>query len=327
MTLRLPSDEDLTSTGQASRKGKEKADLNGSQVSQATATLSRVTSAQSSRSRPTLSTNSSHSSSSFSSPPSSGRSTPIITTPTKESKSPFPTGRPLNGGLARTGSQGKPTTTRRSSSLRVETKGNENGHPRRHRHDDRDQTKVTRPSPPRSKSHDVKSQSQRKSIPFYISPIHPPSTNPQVSSLEEGDFAPWLSVDQFASNQVILEVWYEVTDPNHKDESHWERVDELSRTLDLGALKRVEKDTKLRENSLVLTLSTDQRSTFYFPTPQVGEEPVNPSGDEVGRKRAVSGVMERSRRETRMKKGVGLGGLHQYVQCLHCSVRLRWLTG
>jgi hypothetical protein len=151
-----------------------------------------------------------------------------------------------------------------------------------------------------SNGNNIKRRTQEESIPFYISPIHHPSTNPRFLSLEEGDLAPWLTVEEAASNSAILEIWYEETD------SKWHKANLAGIGLmDLNQFRRLEKDTKLGDNAILITLSTDPRSTYYL----------DPSSrpDESGRKRSNTDAVERSRRETRMKKGIGLGGLHQCV--------------
>lgn len=132
-------------------------------------------------------------------------------------------------------------------------------------------------------------------MPFYISPIHQPSIQPQFASLEDGDLAVWLSVEEAAGHEAVLELWYE-------DGSKWAKADDLDTRLDLTKLRRLEKETKLDDNSVLVTLSTDPRSTFYFPkSPSSGSISVG----------GTAGVVERSKRETRMKKGTGLGALHQ----------------
>lgn len=124
-------------------------------------------------------------------------------------------------------------------------------------------------------------------------------------SLDEGDFAPWLTIEEGASDQTILEVWYET-------ESGWRIADDVGGRLDLHALMRLDKSVDLQDNAVLLTLSTDPRSTFYIPL----------DGASHSKSAAASGVVERSKRETRMKKGVGLGGLHQYIHVSHLTVGL-----
>ena len=158
-----------------------------------------------------------------------------------------------------------------------------------------------------------RAQGSPESIPFYISPIHHPSTNPRFLHLEEGDFAPWLTTEESASSQAILEVWYEDEDADSTKEgqekqSKWRKADNLGGEIDLTRLRRLENGTKLGDNAILLTLGTDPDKTYYLdPNPDHGS--ANTNG--VSR---TNDAVERSRRETRMKKGVGLGGLHQYVE-------------
>ncbi|WWD15739.1 hypothetical protein CI109_100161 [Kwoniella shandongensis] len=132
-------------------------------------------------------------------------------------------------------------------------------------------------------------------VPFFISPIHPPSTHPRFTSLEHGDFAPWLSVNEFASTSLELEVWIET-------DTKWKRMEGIGGVVRLDKLR---KGYQTRPNGLEFTLSTHPKSIFYLP----GEDEQR----DEGRMLVEGGVMERSMRETRMKKGVGVGGLHQLV--------------
>jgi hypothetical protein len=149
---------------------------------------------------------------------------------------------------------------------------------------------------------------QTESIPFFISPIHHPSTNPRFLQLEEGDFAPWLTVEESASSQAILEVWYEDS-TGEGEEKKWLKADTIGGPINLTNLRKLENGVKLGDNALLITLGMDPGSTYYLDT-----DPADSAGKVVGSK--ARDAVERSRRETRMKKGVGLGGLHQYVYSL-----------
>lgn len=144
-----------------------------------------------------------------------------------------------------------------------------------------------------------------ESIPFFISPIHHPSTNPRFLQLEEGDFAPWLTIEESASSQAILEVWYEHS-IGEGEEKKWLKADTIGGTVNLTDLRKLENGVKLGDNAILITLGMDPGSTYYLDTNSAD------SAGAVDRSKARD-AMERSRRETRMKKGVGLGGLHQYV--------------
>lgn len=152
----------------------------------------------------------------------------------------------------------------------------------------------------------------RDSIPFYVSPIHHPSTNPRFLQLEEGDFAPWLSVEESASDHAVLEVWYEDhdQDQNQNQKVKWRKLKPgiVGGEVNLGHLRRLEPGMKLGDNSVLITLATDPRSTYYLDPTYTGQ------GGASDAKTGARDAVERSRRETRMKKGIGLGGLHQYVE-------------
>jgi hypothetical protein len=78
--------------------------------------------------------------------------------------------------------------------------------------------------------------------------------------------------------------------------------------INLGHLRRSEPGTKLGDNSVLVTLAIDPRSTYYL-------DPNHSGGQTFSDQRSVArDAVEKSRRETRMKKGVGLGGIHQYAQ-------------
>jgi hypothetical protein len=68
------------------------------------------------------------------------------------------------------------------------------------------------------------------------------------------------------------------------------------------------------ENELEFSLKGDAGGWYSIRLDEAGERVGgDPKSGDKGRKRGASvrGVMERSVRETRMKKGVGVGGLHQ----------------
>ena len=149
--------------------------------------------------------------------------------------------------------------------------------------------------------------------PFFISPIHPPSTQPRFHSLSpETDFAPWLTVEESAEGTVELDLWAE------SNNGQWRRVDSISGTIDLSRLRRVPADGKLPGNTLEFTLSTDPKAVFYLPHRSPPSQVSHANGRAEPPKRRKGGdtergVVERSLRETRMKTGIGVGGLHQYV--------------
>ena len=154
-------------------------------------------------------------------------------------------------------------------------------------------------------SQKLRPKGQPDSVPFYISPIHHPSTNPRFLQLEEGDFAPWLTVEESASSQAILEVWYEDR-TGEGEEKKWRKADTIGGPINLTDLRKLEGGVNLGDNAILITLGMDPDSTYYLDTNYVD------SAGKIDGSKARDAV-ERSRRETRMKKGVGLGGLHQYV--------------
>ena len=172
------------------------------------------------------------------------------------------------------------------------------------------------PSSPRLSRHTYPSLS----IPFYISPIHHWSTHPRFLSLShETDFAPWLTTEQSASETIHVEIWYE------DGLDQWHIVDAISGPVQLSQLRRLERDQSLSENTLQFTLSSDPKSVYYLPKKgfrvvQNGDAPIGKEKrDGKQTREAVRGMVERSMRETRMKKGVGVGGLHQWVQRNRCG--------
>lgn len=82
--------------------------------------------------------------------------------------------------------------------------------------------------------------------------------------------------------------------------------------MDLTRLRKLKSGVKLGDNALLITLGADPSSTYYLDPDYRTDIKREGAGD---RSRARDAV-ERSRRETKMKKGVGLGGLHQCVSLL-----------
>lgn len=163
-------------------------------------------------------------------------------------------------------------------------------------------TPTHRPHSSRINPHQPPAKASSDSIPFYISLIHHPSTNPRFLHLEEGDFAPWLTTEESASSEAILEVWYEDHDGDDQNVK-WRKANTVGGGGDLRNLRRVEKETKLGENAVLFTLESDTRETYYLDA--------IPTAPGINATSTAKDAVERSRRETRMKKGVGLGGLHQ----------------
>jgi hypothetical protein len=78
----------------------------------------------------------------------------------------------------------------------------------------------------------------------------------------------------------------------------------------------VDKGDRLADNVLEFTLVDDPRAVYYLPSVEAEEasdvEQSKGAEEAVHDKRLeIRGVMERSMRETRMKRGAGVGALHQ----------------
>nr|XP_019042957.1 hypothetical protein I302_08666 [Kwoniella bestiolae CBS 10118]OCF21887.1 hypothetical protein I302_08666 [Kwoniella bestiolae CBS 10118] len=144
-----------------------------------------------------------------------------------------------------------------------------------------------------------KEQKVEVEVPFYISPIHPPSTNPRFLGLDyQNDFGGWMTPLECSGERIVLELWVEIP-----EEKKWKRLD-----LGVVDLRKLRKGrTKQGINGIEITLSTDPKEVYHLPTPDELEE------EGSGVRRKGMGVIERSLRETRMKKGIGVGGLHQLV--------------
>ncbi len=93
------------------------------------------------------------------------------------------------------------------------------------------------------------------------------------------------------------------------------------RLVDLRILRRVEDDASLPDNSVEFSLE-GEKEMWYLPPTRDGVSSdirADAKADENGpeapavkpHRQSVSGVVEKSMRETRMKKGTGVGALHQ----------------
>jgi hypothetical protein len=112
-----------------------------------------------------------------------------------------------------------------------------------------------------------------------------------------------------------VEVWYESPD------GEWAVVPDLGGQVDLRDLKEVEKGMCIPDNTLEFTLASAPKAVFYLPSREDLDNGVEDEEKESGGAKQVTaarvgaqdlkGVMERSLRETRMKRGAGVGALHQ----------------
>lgn len=98
-----------------------------------------------------------------------------------------------------------------------------------------------------------------------------------------------------------MEVWYEDDPGSHA----WKQLEITRGPIDLSTLRRVNKGTAFEDNTLQFTLSSDPDGLYYLPPEDGG------ASFTEERRETVKGIVERSMRETRMKKGVGVGALHQ----------------
>ncbi|WVQ78077.1 hypothetical protein IAT38_000158 [Cryptococcus sp. DSM 104549] len=155
---------------------------------------------------------------------------------------------------------------------------------------------------PRLSSPTTPLQQPQPSIPFYISPIHQPSTHPRFTALDpQSDFASWLTYTELASSVLEVQVWAESAD----EKVAWRQVEGVGGLVRLDQLRRKKHEGGGGVNGLEFTLSFDPKGVYCL-TSETG-------GGEAGNEGEESEVVERSMKETRMKKGVGVGGLHQLV--------------
>ncbi|KAG8818682.1 hypothetical protein FRC17_010743, partial [Serendipita sp. 399] len=176
--------------------------------------------------------------------------------------------------------------------------------------------------------------------PFYISQFHAPSTNPSFASLDaEHDFAPWADL---GSHRFRASLWgnaasnwgnkpkpVEVEDDqaNSGTEGVWEVL--ASWDVDMDELVPLTSDPLLLpSNTLVLRLAPDG-DAFYLPPNRLMFQPTRPPSPTAGysdteidyegsgtSKRidkesffSRGDVLNRSLRETKMKKSAGFGDL------------------
>ena len=156
----------------------------------------------------------------------------------------------------------------------------------------------------------AKRKDDQLEVPFYVSAIHNPSTHPRFLSLApETDFASWLTTESAASTVLQVEVWIE---DDAIAPAKWQKVEGLGGLVDLCDLRPVSPQAPLLPNTLQFTLDIDDKHVFYLPPRDPGSH-----GTSAMKRHTARGVLERSKRETRMKKGSTLSALHQSA----CSSR------
>lgn len=106
--------------------------------------------------------------------------------------------------------------------------------------------------------------------------------------------APWLTVPAAAGTEVQVDVWYE-------ERGRWKRLPGVGGLVDLRDLVPIPMGAVLEPNTIEWTFASQPKHTFYLPA----KKPEDHREDED--------VVNRSLRETRMKKGATVGGLHQWV--------------
>ncbi|OCF40155.1 hypothetical protein I317_06044 [Kwoniella heveanensis CBS 569] len=154
-----------------------------------------------------------------------------------------------------------------------------------------------------------KKRERAPTFPFYISSIHRPSTYPRFQGLEEGDFASWLTETESALDEVELEIWVEIPQGQDRSAAKWIKLDYSGRSHSVAngkgsivKLSRLRRGPAKGQNGVEFTFLHDSKEVYHIA--QHGEE-----GEEGVRRN----IVERSMRETRMKRGAGFGGLHQLV--------------
>ncbi|WVN89043.1 uncharacterized protein L203_104259 [Cryptococcus depauperatus CBS 7841] len=144
--------------------------------------------------------------------------------------------------------------------------------------------------------------SESPAIPFFISTIHPPSLYPRFFHLNpESDFASWLSYPDLASTTVEAQVWVQVSQ-DEKSVKMWKMLDGVGGLIRLDQLKRqdIGADRKKKPNCLEFTLSFDPKGVYYMPSPD--DSPALRESSQNNRLR-----------EGKLKRGAGIGALHQLV--------------
>ncbi|EIW69486.1 hypothetical protein TREMEDRAFT_73876 [Tremella mesenterica DSM 1558] len=176
------------------------------------------------------------------------------------------------------------------------------------------QSKTGRPAPrPSSSASDTKVplpsiSTPTPTTPFFFSSIHPPSTHPRFLSLTpETDFASWLTVQEMASSELVVEIWVEDSFVPSVETLKWRKLENVGGRVQLDDLRIVTDDTVRPPNTLEFTLSIFPKSVFYLP--------LGGSHHVTGTKNADSmrSMLQRSVRELRRKQSLGVGGLHQLV--------------
>lgn len=138
-------------------------------------------------------------------------------------------------------------------------------------------------------------------VPFFISPIHSPSIFPRFSDLDpQSDFAPWLTYTDLASTLVEIQIWVEIPDiGGDKDVGtrKWKLLEGVGGIVQLDRLTR--KTGQGSPNNLELTFSFDPKGVYCIAPSESSQE-------------TTSALVEDQKwKDSKLKKGVGVGSLHQ----------------
>ncbi|CAE7179473.1 unnamed protein product [Rhizoctonia solani] len=187
------------------------------------------------------------------------------------------------------------------------------------------------PSPPPSRSASPARsfvEDRQATVPFFISSIHRPSTNPSWADLDaNGDFAAWVDRQQ---SRVTVALWGRVDEhstsawsnikgkdkdigPEEPNEDNWKVLVEWD--VQMGQLEKVEATVLdhldvLPSNTLLLSLAPS--GDLYFLPPNSPSRPSSPTAYASDSELATSThkanaptrseILQQSRRETRMKQ-------------------------
>ncbi|WVQ89204.1 hypothetical protein IAS59_002951 [Cryptococcus gattii] len=140
-------------------------------------------------------------------------------------------------------------------------------------------------------------------VPFFISPIHSASIFPRFSDLDpRSDFAQWLTYTDLASTVVEIQVWVEtpdICDGKDTESRKWKLLEGVGGVVQLDRLAR--KTGQGSPNSLELTFSFDPKGVYCVTPSESSQE-------------TISALAENQKlKDSRIKKGVGVGSLHQLV--------------
>lgn len=140
-------------------------------------------------------------------------------------------------------------------------------------------------------------------VPFFISPIHSPSIFPRFCDLDpQSDFAPWLTYTDLASTLMEIQVWVETPDMDDDQNAgprKWKLLEGVGGVVQLDRLTR--KTGQGSPNSLELTFSFDPQGVYCIASSESSQETTSVLAE------------DQKWKDSKLKKGVGVGSLHQLV--------------